>query len=59
MRTEKFKGWKEVINEIAFDLVNEIFPNKAKNETTYTQEDCEDLGYAVVVDDDGNEIKTY
>ena len=59
MRTERFKGWDEIINAIPFNLVSEIFTKKTKTETTHTQEDCEDLGYAVVVDDDGNEIKNY
>lgn len=51
--------WKEIINGIAFDLFNEVFSEKTKSETTSTQDDCIDLGYAVVVDDDGNEIENY
>jgi hypothetical protein len=51
--------WKEIINAIPFNFVSDIFTNKTQNETTYTQEDCEDLGYAVVVDEDGDEIKNY
>jgi hypothetical protein len=47
--------WKTIIGEIAIDFVNDIFSNETKS----SKENCEDLGYAVIVDDDGNEIKNY
>jgi hypothetical protein len=37
-----------------------IFLDKIDNSNTSTQkEEIEDLGYAVVIDDEGNEIKNY
>jgi hypothetical protein len=51
--------WKTIISEIAIDFVDEIFSNKSTNENISKKQDCEDLGYAVVVDEDGNEINNY
>ena len=51
--------WKTIISEIAIDFVNDIFSNKSTSEKKSHTEDYEDLGYAVIVDDDGNEIKNY
>ena len=51
--------WKTIIGEIAIDFINEIFSNKSTSEKKLNTENCEDLGYAVIVDDDGNEIKNY
>ena len=51
--------WKTIIGEIAIDFVNDIFSNKSTSEKKSNTENCEDLGYAVIVDDDGNEIKNY
>jgi hypothetical protein len=51
--------WKTIIGEIAIDFVNDIFSNKSTSEKKSSKENCEDLGYAVIVDDDGNEIKNY
>ena len=51
--------WKTIIGEIAIDFVNDIFSNKSTSEKKSHTEDYEDLGYAVIVDDDGDEIKNY
>jgi hypothetical protein len=51
--------WKTIIGEIAIDFVNDIFSNKSTSEKKSSKENCEDLGYAVIVDDDGDEIKNY
>jgi hypothetical protein len=53
------RDWRTIISEIAIDFVNEIFSNKSTSENKSNKENCEDLGYAVIVDDDGNEIKNY
>ena len=50
---------RTIISEIAIDFVNVIFSNKSTSENKSSKENCEDLGYAVIVDDDGNEIKNY
>jgi hypothetical protein len=52
--------WLELIGGIAHELILEIFSdNKEDNKPTSVEEEIEDLGYAVVVDDNGNEIKNY
>jgi len=52
-------------NSLLVDLIDclsilGIFSDKIDNSNTPTQQDViEDLGYAVVIDDEGNEIKNY
>lgn len=55
-------SWKSILGEIAIEIVSDLFNTKSKNDKTPMKEqyeDYEDLGYAVVIDDDGNEIKNY
>lgn len=56
---QQLVDWKTIIGEIAIDFVDAIFSNKSTNENISKKQDCEDLGYAVVVDEDGNEINNY
>jgi hypothetical protein len=52
--------WFDLIDGLAEKLILEIFSDKTDNsKTPTTQEEIIDLGYAVVVDDEGNEIKNY
>jgi hypothetical protein len=52
--------WFDLIGGLAQELILEIFSDKKQdNKPTPVQEEIEDLGYAVVVDDNGNEIKNY
>ena len=56
--------WFDLIGGIAQELILEIFSDKKQddkqeNKPTPVEEEIEDLGYAVVVDDNGNEIKNY
>ena len=52
-------------NSLLVDLIDclsilGIFSDKIDGSNTTTQKDeIEDLGYAVVIDDEGNEIKNY
>jgi hypothetical protein len=52
-------------NSLLVDLIDclsilGIFSDKIDDSNTPTQKDeIEDLGYAVVIDDEGNEIKNY
>ena len=48
-----------ILEEFAIDFVNGIFSNISTSENTSKNDEIEDLGYAVVVDEDGNEIKNY
>jgi hypothetical protein len=48
-----------IIGEIAKDFVDVLFSNMSTSENTSKNDEIEDLGYAVVVDEDGNEIKNY
>lgn len=50
----------DLIGGLAEELILEIFSDKKDNiKTPNTQDEIIDLGYAVVVDDEGNEIKNY
>ena len=52
--------WLDLIGGLAEELILEIFSDKKDDfKTPTTQDEIIDLGYAVVVDDDGNEIKHY
>lgn len=52
--------WLDLIGGLAEELILEIFSDKKDNlKTPNTQDEIIDLGYAVVVDEDGNEIKNY
>jgi hypothetical protein len=52
--------WLDLIGGLAEELILEIFSDKKDNiKTPNTQDEIIDLGYAVVVDDEGNEIKNY
>jgi hypothetical protein len=52
--------WLDLIGGLAQELILEIFSdNKQDNKPAPVQEEIEDLGYAVIVDDNGNEIKNY
>lgn len=52
--------WFDLIGGLAEELILEIFSDKKDNiKTPNTQDEIIDLGYAVVVDDEGNEIKNY
>ena len=52
--------WFDLIDGLAEKLILEIFSDKTDNsKTPTTQEEIIDLGYAVVVDDEGNEIRNY
>jgi hypothetical protein len=52
--------WFDLIGGLAQELILEIFSDKKQdNNPTPVKEEIEDLGYAVVVDDNGNEIKNY
>lgn len=52
--------WLDLIGGLAEELILEIFSDKKQdNNPAPAQEEIEDLGYAVIVDDNGNEIKNY
>ena len=52
--------WLDLIGGLAQELILELFSDKKDNlKTPNTQDEIIDLGYAVVVDEDGNEIKNY
>lgn len=52
--------WLDLIGGIAQELILEIFSDKKQDKKPApVEEEIEDLGYAVIVDDNGNEIKNY
>jgi hypothetical protein len=49
-----------IVGDVAITILSSLFFDKKDNlKTPHTQEEIIDLGYAVVVDDEGNEIKNY
>jgi hypothetical protein len=53
------KNVTNIIGNIAEVLITELFFGKKEDKTPPVNNETIDLGYAVVVDDDGNEIKNY
>ena len=49
-----------IVGDVALTILSTLFFDKTDDSNTpHTQEEIEDLGYAVVVDDEGNEIRNY
>jgi predicted nicotinamide N-methyase len=49
-----------IVGDVAITILSTLFFDKTDDcKTPQTQEEIEDLGYAVVVDDEGNEIRNY
>lgn len=45
--------WKEVLGQFTIDLINDFLSSETDN--TQNEQPCEDLGYAVVVDEDNEQ----
>jgi hypothetical protein len=55
MRSNNF--WLNLIGGLAQELILELFSDKkSESKEKYKEQETQDLGYAVVVDDNGNEI---
>jgi hypothetical protein len=49
--------WLDLIGGLAQELILELFSDKkSESKEKYKEQETQDLGYAVVVDDNGNEI---
>jgi hypothetical protein len=56
--------WLNIIGSVAEELISEFFSdtkNDSKSESNqkHNEEETQDLGYAVVVDDNGDEIRNH
>ena len=53
------KNVMNILGDIAEVLITDLFFGKQQDKTQSANNETIDLGYAVVVDDEGNEIKNY
>lgn len=45
--------WKQIVGQIAIDFICDIISNN--NETEPQEQQCEDLGYAIVLDENNEQ----